>query len=75
VFHSQKLIPLAWVFLFAGLLILPIAIGWQHTLAPVLHLAKNQDDFWHGFCYGIGMTLETFAILTLGVTSVLRTQR
>lgn len=62
---SQKSLPAALLLLSVGLLVLSCGIAWQHAFAPLLHLRAAHDDFFHGFCIGLGLALETGALVML----------
>jgi F0F1-type ATP synthase membrane subunit c/vacuolar-type H+-ATPase subunit K len=62
---SKKSLPAALLLLSVGLLLLSCGIAWQHTFSPLLHLAARQDDFFHGFCMGLALTLEAGALVLL----------
>ena len=64
-FHSKKSRTTAMFLLSSGLLVLSCGIGWQYAFAPLFHLSAGPNDFFHGFCYGLGLTLETSAVVML----------
>jgi hypothetical protein len=64
--NSTKGLPAALLPLCAGLLVLSCGIAWQHAFAPLFRLSTNADDFFHGFRYGLGLTLEIIALVMLG---------
>jgi hypothetical protein len=64
--NSKKSLPAALLLLSAGLLVLSCGVAWQHAFVPLFHLSTNADDFFHGFCYGLGLTLEIIALVILG---------
>jgi hypothetical protein len=62
---SKKSLPVALLSLSAGLLVLSCGIAWQHVFAPILRLSAQENDFFHGFCIGLGLTLEAGALVML----------
>ena len=68
-------LPRAMSLLVFGLLLLSCAISWPHTMAPWLRLPADRDDFAHGFCIGMALTLDTFALILLLRLSWLRRNR
>jgi hypothetical protein len=62
---SSKNLPAALFLLSAGLLVFSCGIAWQHALAPLFHLSAGPNDFFHGFCIGLGLTLEVIALVML----------
>ncbi len=71
---SKKSLPAALFVLVLGLLLLSCAIGWQHAIGPLLHLSAAMDDFLHGFCLGLALTLEaTAVVLLIALTRAQRT--
>jgi hypothetical protein len=65
--QAKEIRPTAMLLLAVGLILFSCAIGWQHTLSPLLHLSPDLDDFTHGFCMGLAVTLEAIAVLLLVV--------
>jgi len=63
--QSKKTRLTAMLLLAVGLLLLGCAIDWQRTLSPLLHLSSDLDDFAHGFCIGLAVTLEAIAAVML----------
>lgn len=63
--NSKKSLPVAISLLSTGLLVLCGGIAWQHAFAPIFHLSADVNDFFHGFCVGLGLTLEIFAVVLL----------
>jgi hypothetical protein len=57
--------PRAILLLVAGLLLLCCATSWQHVMTPLLGLSAEHDDFAHGFCLGLALTLELIAVILL----------
>lgn len=49
-FHLFPLLPRLSFCMLIVLLSLTAAIGWQHVLAPVLHLPQGQSGFCQGSC-------------------------
>ena len=64
--ESKKSLPAALLMLSVGLLSLSGGVAWQHTFGPMLHLSPDQNDFFHGFCIGLGLALEAAALFLLG---------
>ena len=62
---SKKSLPVDLLLLSVGLLVLSCDIAWQHVLAPLLHLRTAHDDFFQGFCIGLGLALEAVALVIL----------
>jgi hypothetical protein len=73
--HSKKSLPFALLMLSVGLVVLCCGIEWQHVFAPLLHLPAQHDDFFSGFCMGLGLALETGALVMLVRTSFNRSDR
>ncbi len=69
---SKKSVSAALLLLSVGLLLLSCGVAWQHALAPLLHLSAAQNDFFHGFGIGLGLTLEIAALVMLVRLSVNR---
>lgn len=61
----KKSLSTALLTLVIGLLIVTCGATWQRVFAPILHLSTTQNDFVHGFCLGLGLTLEVVAIVVL----------
>jgi hypothetical protein len=62
---SRKCRTTALLLLSVGLLLLSCGIAWQHAFAHLLHLQTAHDDFYHGFCIGLGLAMETGALVML----------
>jgi len=63
--NSKKSLPSALFLLSAGLLVVSCGIVWQPAFAPLFHLSTGPSDFVHGFCFGLGLTLEIAAVAML----------
>ena len=66
--------PAALILLSIGLLVLSCGVAWQHAFAPFFHLSAGPNDFIHGFCMGLGLTLEVIALVMLARISRDRSQ-
>jgi hypothetical protein len=62
---SKKAQPVALALLSVGLLMVSCGAAWQRAFAPYIHLSAGYGDFLHGFCFGLGFTLEICAIVML----------
>jgi uncharacterized protein YjeT (DUF2065 family) len=62
---SKKTQSTALLTVVVGLLIVSCGATWQRAFAPLLHLSTSQNDFFHGFCIGLGLTLEVAALVVL----------
>ena len=67
---SKKSLSAALVLLSVGLLLLSCGIAWQHAFAPLFHLSAAYNDFFHGFGIGLGLALESAAVVMLVRISV-----
>jgi hypothetical protein len=70
--NSKNGLPAALLLLSAGLLVLSCGIAWQNAFTPHVHLSTNANDFFQGFCVGLGLTLEIIALVMLGRISASR---
>jgi hypothetical protein len=61
----KKSLSVALLTLVIGLLIVSCGATWQRAFAPILHLSMAQNDFFHGFCVSLGLTLEVAALVVL----------
>jgi len=62
---SRKILPVALIMFSVGLFVLSCGITWQHTFSPLLRLSTGLDDFFRGFCMGLGIVLEAGAFVML----------
>jgi hypothetical protein len=72
--ESKKSLPIALLLLSVGLFSLSCGVAWQHTFGPMLHFSADRNDFFHGFCIGLGLTLEIAALFLLGRIIAIRSK-
>ena len=68
----KKTLPAALLTMVVGLLMVTCGATWQRALGPALHLSVAQNDFFHGFCIGLGLSLEVAAVVVLARLAAVR---
>lgn len=63
----QKMIPFAMTLLAVGLAILVVGASWPMLVPSFLNLGSN--DFLHGFCFGLGLTLEIGGVILVAAAA------
>jgi len=62
-----KAAAIARLLLVAGLLLLVSGIAWPRLPFLAAHLSQQWFDFWNGFLFGLGLTLELGAVIFLRI--------
>ncbi|MGP8225024.1 MAG: hypothetical protein ACLQGT_02595 [Terracidiphilus sp.] len=61
----KKSLPLLIALLVVAQIDLASAYGWPNSLLSLLHLTAAPDDQCRGFCKGLGVFIDVFAIFQL----------